>query len=134
LKARLCQLCSRAQEAVDAETIPTHEQIWIRLHQELINSIDALFVFVANPQVKPTNNRSERNFRREAKVRKGGRTSKTQSGAGRRSIIMVALNTRFEQFMLQHLLDELANWTQLGLSRFQAELAGMTQATALSSA
>jgi hypothetical protein len=36
-----------------------------------------------------TNNRSERNLRREAEVRKGGRTSKTQSGAQRRSIISI---------------------------------------------
>ncbi|HEY9640236.1 MAG TPA: hypothetical protein V6C57_07120 [Coleofasciculaceae cyanobacterium] len=35
---------------------------------------------------------------------------------------------------MEHLLDELTHWTQLGLSRFQAELAGMTQANPLSSA
>jgi Transposase IS66 family len=114
LKARLCQLCSRWDGTIDPETMPTHEQIWIRLQQELINGIEALFVFVANPQVEPTNNRSERNLRREAEVRKGGRTSKTQSGAERRSIIMTVLAT----------LN----------TRFQSELAGMTQANALSSA
>ncbi|MBD0345496.1 MAG: transposase [Coleofasciculus sp. Co-bin14] len=137
LKARLRELCSHWQETVNPETMPTHEQTFIRLQHELMGGIDALFVFVANPQVEPTNNRSERNLRREAEVRKGGRTSKTQSGAERRSIIMsvlATLNTRFEQFTLKHLLDELANWTQLGLSRFQAELASMSQANALSSA
>jgi hypothetical protein len=137
LKARLCQLCSRWQESIDAETMPTHDQVFIRLQHELIAGIDALFVFVANPQVEPTNNRSERNLRREAEVRKGGRTSKTPSGAGRRSIIMsvlATLNTRFEGFTLEHLLNELTHWMQRGLSRFQAELAGMTQANVLSSA
>lgn len=137
LKARLCQLCSRCQETIAPETMPIHEQTFIRLQHELINGLDALFVFVAHPQVEPTNNRSERNLRREAEVRKGGRTSKTQSGAERRSIIMTVLatlNTRFEQFTLKHLLDELANWTQLGLSRFQAELAGMAQVNVPSSA
>lgn len=136
LKARLCQLCSRCQETIAPETMPIHEQTFIRLQHELINGLDALFVFVAHPQVEPTNNRSERNLRREAEVRKGGRTSKTQSGAERRSIIMTVLatlNTRFEQFTLKHLLDELANWTQLGLSRFQAELAGMAQVNVPSS-
>ncbi|NJR63559.1 MAG: transposase [Cyanobacteria bacterium CRU_2_1] len=137
LKARLRQLCSRWHETIDPETMPTHQQIFIRLQQELIKGIDALFVFVANPQVEPTNNRSERNLRREAEVRKGGRTSKTQSGARRRSIIMSVLatfNTRFEAFTLQHLLEELTHWTQLGLSRFHTELADMTQTSALSSA
>lgn len=137
LKARLRELCSRWQETIDPETLPTHEQTFIRLQHELIDGIDALFVFVVNPQVEPTNNRSERNLRHEAEVRKGGRTSKTQAGAERRSIIMSVLgtlNTRFEGFTLAHLLEELAQWTQLGISRFQSELAGMTQANALSSA
>lgn len=131
LQARLCKLCTQADAAIDAETMPTHEQPFLRLQQELIRGIDALFVFVAHPQVEPTNNRSERNLRREAEVRKGGRTSKTPSGAQRRSIIMTVLatlNTRFEKFTLEHLLDELARWTQIGLSRFQSELANLTHA------
>ncbi len=133
LQAQLRQLCGRAHEAIDAETMPTHEQTFIRLQNELVNGIEALFVFVAHPQVEPTNNRSERNLRREAEVRKGGRTSKTQPGAQRRSIIMTVLatlNTRFDQFTLGHLLDELARWTEVGLSQFRAELAGMTHANA----
>ena len=131
LQAQLRQLCGRAHEAIDAETMPTHEQTLIRLQKELVNGIEALFIFVAHPQVEPTNNRSERNLRREAEVRKGGRTSKTQPGAQRRSIIMTVLatlNTRFDKFTLVHLLDELARWAEFGLSQFQAELAGLTQA------
>jgi hypothetical protein len=137
LQARLRQLCSRWHETIDPETMPIAEQILIRLQHELMNGIDALFVFVANPQVEPTNNRSERNLRREAEVRKGGRTSKTQPGAQRRSIIMTVLatlNTRFKRFTLEHLLDELARWAQLGLSRFQTELADMAPTNPLSSA
>jgi hypothetical protein len=130
LQTRLRQLCHQAHEAIDPEEMPTHKQIFIRLQNELVNGIESLFVFVENPQVEPTNNRSERNLRREAEVR-GGRTSKSQSGAQRRSIIMTVLatlNTRFEQFTLDHLLDELNHWTQMGLSRFQLELTGMTPA------
>jgi len=133
MQARLRRLCGRAHETINAETMPTAEQTLIRLQQELIKGIDALFVFVAHPQVEPTNNRSERNLRREAEVRKGGRTSKTQSGAQRRSIIMTVLatlNTRFEAFTLDHLLTELAQWVERGLSRFQTELANMAQAHA----
>jgi hypothetical protein len=137
LEVRLSELCTRWQETVAPETMPIHEQTFIRLQQELMKGIGALFVFVANPQVEPTNNRSERNLRKEAEVRKGGRTSKTQKGAQRRSVIMsvlATLNTRFETFTLDHLLAELARWCELGLSQFQAELAGMTQANLLSSA
>jgi hypothetical protein len=131
LQTRLRQLCNRAQEAIDPEHMPIHEQIFIRLQNELVNGIESLFVFVQHPQVEPTNNRSERNLRREAEVRKGGRTSKTQPGAQRRSIIMTVLatlNTRFEKFTLDHLLTELTRWAALGLSRFQSELANLTQA------
>lgn len=131
LQERLRQLCARADETIDAETMPLQKQTFIRLQRELINGIDARFVFVVHPQVEPTNNRSEHNLRREAEVRKGGRTSKTQSGAERRSIIMTVLatlNTRFERFTLDHLLEELARWVQLGCSRFQAELAALAKA------
>lgn len=137
LQARLRELCTRWQETVEPQTMPIHEQSFIRLQQELMKGIGALFVFVANPQVEPTNNRSERNLRQEAEVRKGGRTSKTQTGAQRRSVIMsvlATLNTRFETFTLDILLTELTRWRELGLSQFQAELAGITQANLLSSA
>lgn len=133
LQARLRQLCGRAHEPIDMEAMLPHEQTFIRLQNELVKGIDALFVFVAHPQVEPTNNRSERNLRREAEVRKGGRTSKTQPGAQRRSIIMTVLatlNTRFEKFTLDHLLTELVRWAELGRSQFQVELAGMAQANA----
>ena len=62
--------------------------------------------------VEPTNNRSERNVRREAEVRKGGRTSKTEHGAERRGIIMTVLatlNTRFEVFRLKTLFSVVFN-------------------------
>jgi hypothetical protein len=133
LQEILLKLCSRAGETIDAETMLPHEQTFIRLQNELVNGIEALFVFVAYPQVEPTNNRSERNLRREAEVRKGGRTSKTQPGAQRHSIIMTVLatlNTCFEKFTLDHLLNELIRWAELGLSQFQVELAGMNQANA----
>jgi transposase len=119
LQRRLRHLCVRVDEVIDAETMSTPEQTLIRLQQELIKGIDCLFVFVAQPQVEPTNNRSERNVRREAEIRKGGRTSKTEAGAKRRSIIMTVLatlDTRFEQFTLENLLTELTRWAEMGLA------------------
>lgn len=125
LQARIQRLCQRAGTAIDKETMPVHEQTFIRLQNELVNGLKALFVFVVHPQVEPTNNRSERNVRREAEVRKGGRTSKTQAGAKRRGVIMTvlaSLNTRLHAFTLQALLDEIARWVENGISLFQAEL------------
>ena len=125
LQERIRKLCNRAGQTIDTETMPVHEQTFIRLQNELIKGLDALFVFVVHPQVEPTNNRSERNIRREAEVRKGGRTSKTQAGANRRGVIMsvlASLNTRFQAFTLQALLDEINRWVQEGVSLFQAEL------------
>jgi len=49
------------------------------LQQELVHNVDCLFVLVEHPEVEPTNNRSERNARREAEIRKGARTNKTVS-------------------------------------------------------
>ena len=125
LQARIQRLCNRAGTVIDKESMPVSEQTFIRLQNELVNGLKALFVFVIHPQVEPTNNRSERNVRREAEVRKGGRTSKTQAGAKRRGVIMTvlaSLNTRFEAFTLQALLDEISRWAQNGISLFQAEL------------
>ncbi|WP_215607623.1 hypothetical protein [Leptothoe spongobia] len=72
-------------------------------------------------------------MRREAEVRKGGHTSKTDKGAERRGIIMTVLatlNTRFESFTLETLLAEITRWIDTGVSLFQAELADINQANA----
>lgn len=125
LQVRIRHLCQRAGTALDKETMPVHERTFIRLQNELVKGLDALFVFVVHPHVEPTNNRSERNVRREAEVRKGGRTSKTQAGAKRRGVIMTvlaSLNTRLHAFTLQSLLDEIARWVENGISLFQSEL------------
>ena len=81
--------------------------------------------------MEATNNRSERNVRREAEIRKGGRTSKSDKGAHRRSIIMTVLatlNTRFEKFTLDKLLSEVERWIDVGLSLFQMELSELEKA------
>lgn len=131
LKAQMTKLCTRSGETIDPLKTPTDEATFIRLQNELLNGIEALFVFVEHPEVEATNNRSERNIRREAEIRKGGRTSKSQEGANRRSIIMTVLatlNTRFEKFTLDKLLSEVAQWIEAGLSRFQLELHGLENA------
>lgn len=128
LQDLICELCELADVNIDTETMTTDEQAFIRLQKELIRGLDSLFVFVAHPEVEATNNRSERNIRHESMVRQSGRTSKHPSGAKRRGIIMTVLatlNTRFESFTLNHLIDEIRQWALAGLSRFQQELTAL---------
>ena len=84
-----------------------------------------LFPFHVGPDVEPTNNRSERNLRREAEIRKGARTNKTATGAKRRSTIvtvLASLRTRLTPFTLSSLLSEVSRWFENGSSIFQREL------------
>ncbi len=133
LQARILKLCTRAQQKIDADHMPRHEATFIRLQNELVKGLPSLFVFVEHPEVEATNNRSERNIRREAEIRKGGRTSKSEQGAKRRSVIMTVLatlNTRFPKFTLEHLLSEVQSWIEAGSSLFQIELENLAQAHA----
>lgn len=117
-------LCSQAGQPMD-EAASEDEATWIRLQNELIENLECLFVFVEHPEVERTNNRSERNVRREAEIRKGGRTSKTNRGARRRSIFMTmfaSLRTRIECFTLANVLAEITRWIANGRSIFREEL------------
>jgi transposase len=133
LKAAILALCDRHGEPIDSEKTPEHEATFIRLQNELADNVEKLFVFVVHPQVEPTNNISERNVRREAEIRKGGRTSKTANGAKRRGIIMsvlMSLRQRFTDFTLRDLLEEVCKWKQAGQSLFEKELERLKQANA----
>ena len=130
---RVRQLCTRHGERIVPDETPPHEADFIRLQNELMDNPDCLFVFVEHPTVEATNNRSERNARREAEVRKGARTSKTADGAQRRGVILTvlaSLATRFPQFTLDHLLSEVTRWWETGRSIFQQELAELHQPNA----
>lgn len=133
LQEKIRSLCTRHGETIDENAIPDHEATFIRLQNELVDNVDCLFVFVEHPQVEPTNNRSERNVRCEAEIRKGGRTSKSDAGAKRRSIIMtvlMSLRTRFTKFTLDTLLREVEQWIGQGCSIFEKELAELKMANA----
>ncbi len=72
-----------------------------------------------HPEVEATNNRSERQARSEAMARKESRTSKTESGAKRRGIIMsllASLSKRLEQFTLSNVLSEITRWFETGVT------------------
>jgi hypothetical protein len=130
LLERIRQLCTRHGERIVPAETPLHVADFIRLQNELMDNPDCLFVFVEHPTVEATNNRSERNARREAEVRKGARTSKTADGAQRRGVILTvlaSLATRFQRFTLDNLLSEVARWWETGRSIFQQELAALHQ-------
>jgi len=130
---RIRQLCTRHGEPIVSDETPPHVADFIRLQNELMDNPDCLFVFVEHPTVEATNNRSERNARREAEVRKGARTSKTADGAQRRGVILTvlaSLATRFQRFTLDNLLSEVTRWWETGLSIFQKELAELHQPNA----
>lgn len=126
LQEKIRSLCTRHGETIVKDVTPDPEATFIRLQNELVDNLACLFVFVEHPQVEPTNNRSERNVRREAEIRKGGRTSKSNSGAKRRGVIMTvlaSLRTRFAKFTMACLLSEIERWLAEGRSIFESELA-----------
>ena len=136
LEERIKSLCGRCDEKVltakaaekqvpPREPTASHVATFILLQQELVDNVDCLFVFVEHPEVEPTNNRSERNARREAEIRKGARTNKTDVGAKRRSVIvtvLASLQTRIAKFTLSNMLAEVGRWVDAGKSLFEMEL------------
>lgn len=62
---------------------PSPTASFILLQRKRADNVEVLLVFVEHPGVEPTNNRSERNTCREAEIRKGARTRKTEAGAER---------------------------------------------------
>jgi len=85
-----------------------------------------------HPEVEATNHRSERQARAEAMARKAARTSKTESGARRRGVIvsvLASLSKRMEHFTLGSVLAEINRWIEMGQSVFREELASIQAAT-----
>lgn len=81
-----------------------------------------LFVFVYREGVDGNNNASERELRDDAMARRTGRTSKTPSGAKRRSIISSVLRSigkQVEVFTLASVIAEVKQWVIRGKSCFE---------------
>ena len=97
---------------------------FIRLHNQLVEKAANFFVFVCDPEVEPTNNRSERAARPEAMARKAARTSKTDKGAKRRGIIMTvfaSLQRRWKDFSLAKIVAAVQDCIQKGIALFTTE-------------
>ncbi len=132
LQTRIRMICRRCGETLE-KTAPADDAKFVGLQNELVRHTEKLFVFVLHPEVEPTNNRSERQARSEAMARKAARTSKTESGAKRRSVIMsvlASLSKRLEHFTLGTVLSEINQWLETGQSVFRAEVATLQAATA----
>ena len=135
LQSRIRMICRRYGEELD-DAAPADDAKFVRLQNELVDHTEKLFVFVLHPEVEATNNRSERQARSEAMARKTSRTSKTESGAKRRGVIMsvlASLSKRLEHFTLGSVLSEINHWLETGQSVFQEELGVLQAATAAES-
>ncbi len=131
LKTRIRMICRRYGEILGDEASADDKKL-VLLQNELVNHVEKLFVFVLHPEVEATNNRSERQARAEAMARKATRTSKSESGAKRRGIIMsvlASLSKRMENFTLDNVLAEINHWIETGQSAFRKELASIQSAS-----
>jgi transposase len=122
LEDRLCKLCQPYWHDTTPNLKP-HERDFANLVNELVERAldEELFTFVLEPAVEPTNNRTERLQRSPALDRKAGRTSKTATGAERRTIIasvLESLRANLEQFTLSSVLEEVQRWMHEGISLF----------------
>jgi len=127
LEERLERLCSRWQEEL-SEQVPTDEREFVNLQKALMRmrGEQELFTFVLVPEVEPTNNRSERTFRFTAQMRQTNRTSKSEWGALRRSIltsVLLSLRQHLSDFTLETVVQEVRRWRTTGESLFRAQLA-----------
>ena len=125
-------ICRRYGELLE-KSAADDDAKFVRLQNELVDHTEKLFVFVLHPEVEATNNRSERQARAEAMARKAARTSKTESGARRRGVIMsvlASLSKRMEHFTLGSVLAEINCWIETGQSVFREELAALQVVTA----
>jgi len=141
LEKKLHRLCRRAGETIVTEKMvavakksdPPSSLVatsdsdakFIRLHNQLLEKSSCFFVFVCDPAVEPTNNRSERAARPEAMARKAARTSKTDRGAKRRGIIMsvfASLQNRWKDFSLANIVATVQEWMQKGILLFKTTI------------
>lgn len=120
LEGRLAALCLKYGAGEAADQSPP-EREFANLVNELADLLAAeqLFTFVLEPGVEPTNNVTERQLRNSALERKAGRTSKTPTGAERRSVIVSILETlraNLPVFTFASVIEEVRSWMENGVS------------------
>lgn len=88
LKERIRSLCTDRETKLNKDTDKDFRE-FVNLQKLLIRNIDGLFTFIFIAEVDPTNNAAERGLRKTAQARNNYRTSKTDYGAKRRTIVSV---------------------------------------------
>jgi len=119
-------LCFRFRPTGASRKLPGGEDHRLLLN-ELVRCLKdgELFTFVMSPEVEATNNASEQLLRKSAQARNTSRTSKTEQGARRRSIIvsvLISVSQNLEDATLESMLAEVSSWYQSGLSLFRRQL------------
>jgi transposase len=130
LDDRILALCAD-RWADDDTDCSGDEDDYRKLCNELMRLMlsEELFVFVYREGVDGNNNASERELRDDAMARKTGRTSKTQAGAKRRSIISSVLRSigkQLPKFTLENVISEVSHWMIRGKSCFQEQADRLT--------
>ena len=123
LDDRVLELCGDRWSDEDRDC-EGDEDSYRKLCNELMRLMlgEELFVFVYREGVDGNNNASERELRDDATARRTGRTSKTPSGAKRRSIISSVLRSigkQVEVFTLASVIAEVKQWMIRGKSCFE---------------
>ena len=106
------------------------EKDFYNLTHEILRLLreEELFTYVVHPEVSGTNNESERSLRGAAQDRRTGRTSKTEQGARRRTIIgsvLDSLRLHLPKPNLQAVQAEIARWYDEGISCFRRMVASL---------
>jgi transposase len=132
---RLEALCYPHWWETTADMTPP-EREFANLANELMKLMEdnELFTFVFDPKVPSTNNLPERLHRGPALDRKAGRTSKSDAGTRRRSVILSvleSLRTGLKTFSLANVVAETMRWMTDGISLFDHWLQGHQPSTAL---
>lgn len=127
LEGRLCDICHPHWPNITPglpEPRNEAEKDFRNLVNELLRLMvdEQLFVFVLDPQVEATNNRSERQLRSSALARKSGRTNKTDTGATRQTHIVSVLESlrrSLDRFTIHTVVEEVTNCLQRSIAMFQ---------------
>jgi len=105
-----------------------NELMRLLLAEQLFTFVTAAAVKTPQGETAPvagTNNEAERTLRSAAEARKTGRTSKTERGARRRTVIVSVLESlrpHLAAFTLNNVIEEVCGWLATGQSRFAALL------------
>lgn len=116
--------CTGARFADHSTPRDDAEQDFLNLTHEIVRLLgdEELFTYAIHPEADGTNNESERSLRNAAQDRRTGRTSKTEQGARRRTVITSVLDSLklyVPVLTLHTVLNEVTRWRKEGIRCFR---------------